>query len=127
MNLQETNKDTQHKAFTIAKQFLPNIGMYIDDSSIILFIFITVLSNNLYHLFYLINILMDSFNVFTFIVEDQLLFYMITIDINVLVFISLSEEKTYPIFDGKTKLKLIAKIDYFGYSIYKDIFFWLEF
>ena len=70
---------------------------------------------------------MNSFNVLSFIVENQLLFYMITIDINVLVFVCLSEEKTYPIFDGETKLKFIAKINYFGYSIDKDIFFWLKF
>lgn len=127
MNLQKTNKDTQQKAFTKTKQFLTNVCMNIHDSSIILFIFVTILSNDLYHLFYLIDIFMNSFDVFSFIVEDQLLFYMITIDINVLVFICLLEEKTYSIFDGETKLKVIAKIDDFGYSIHKDIFLWLEF
>lgn len=127
MNLQKTNKDTQQKALTKTKQFLTNVCMNIHDSSIILFIFVTILSNDLYHLFYLIDIFMNSFDVFSFIVEDQLLFYMITIDINVLVFICLLEEKTYSIFDGETKLKVIAKIDDFGYSIHKDIFLWLEF
>lgn len=127
MNLQKTNKDTQQKALTKTKQFLTNVCMNIHDSSIILLIFVTVLSNNFNHLFYLIDIFMNSFYVFSFIVEDQLLFYMITIDINVLVFICLLEEKTYSIFDGETKLKVIAKIDDFGYSIHKDIFFWLEF
>lgn len=127
MNLQKTNKDTKQEALVIIIQFLTNISMNVDDTSIILLIFVPILSNNFDHFFYLINILVNSFNVFSFIVEDQLLFYMITIDIYVLVFIGFSEKKAYPIFDGKTKLKIIAKVNYFGNSIHKDVFFWLKF
>jgi hypothetical protein len=64
---------------------------------------------------------------FPFAVEDDLLLNMISINVDIFIFVCLRVENTYSIFKGKAEVQIMAHIYHFGNSIHQNIAFRLHF
>ncbi len=64
---------------------------------------------------------MNSIFMLTFTVEDYLLFDMISINVDIFIFVCLRVENSDSIFKGKTKVQIMAHIDHFSDSIDQNI------
>jgi hypothetical protein len=68
---------------------------------------------------------MDTLGVFPLGIKDHLLLKMVTVDIDVLVFVGPSIEDSHSIFYGEIDLEIAPKIDNLSDSVDDDILFGL--
>jgi len=54
-------------------------------------------------------------------VEDDLLLNMISINVDIFIFVCLRVENTYSIFKGKAEVQIMTHINHFGNPIHQNI------
>ena len=69
---------------------------------------------------------MNSIFMFTLTVEDNLLFNMISIYVEIFIFVCLGVENTHSILKGKAEMQIMAHVDHFSHSIHQNITFRLH-
>jgi hypothetical protein len=111
----------------ISKNVFSDVGVYVDDPTIKLFRWICLSSDASNNVFDFVDSFVDSFNVLPFGIEDDFLFYMITVDEQLLVFVGFTVESNDAILKSKIQLEIIAKINHLCNTVDDHIFFGLKF
>lgn len=66
---------------------------------------------------------MNSIFMFAFTVENNLLLNMISIDVDVFVFVCLGVENTHSVLKGEAEMQIVTHVDHFGHSIHQNVAF----
>lgn len=105
---------------------LADVGVDIQDPSVKLLTGFCVSTDEVDHVLDLVYLYMDSFDVFSLGVDDDLFLKMVAIDIDILILVGFSIEDGHSVFHCEIDLQVLAEVDDLGHAVDYHILLRLE-
>ena len=126
MQQDEGNEHPEHEALLRRKDALTDVGVYIEDPSVKFLATLCVLADQVDHVLDLVYLDMDSFDVLSLGVRDDLFLKMVAIDVNIFVLVCFSIEDGHSVFHCEIDLEVLAEVDHLGHAVDYHILLGLE-
>lgn len=126
MDQQQRNGHGQDEAFPIPEQIFSDVGVDVEDAAVERFVLLRISADGADHLFDLVDLFVDAFDVFPPRVEDEFLFQVVAVDEQVSIFLCLAVGNYNPVLQGEIQLQVAAQVYHLRYPVHDHVFLRFE-